>query len=84
MVIAVHVVHLRRIEEKKDEEVAAAKEGDKKDEAHCSWGLSEKRSRHHGVFCDANFVDEELDDEHDTNHKRYQDVDATPWVLIYC
>ena len=83
MVIAVHVVHLRRIEEKQDEKVAAAEEGDEKDEDHCSSGLPEKGSRHHGVFCDANFVDEKLDDEHDTNHKWYQDVDATPGVLNY-
>ena len=82
MVVAVHVVHLRRVEEKEDEEVAAAEEGDKKDEGHCSSGLVEKGSRHHGVLRDANFVDEEIDDEHDTDHERYQDVDATPWVLI--
>lgn len=84
MVVAVHVVHLRRVEEKEDEEVAAAEEGDKKDKGHRSPGLPEKGPRHHGVFCDANLIDEELDDEHDTNHERYQDVDAAPWVLIYC
>ena len=81
MVITVHVVHLRRIEEKQDEKVTAAKEGDEKDEAHGPWGLPEKRRRHHRILRDADFVDEELDDEHDTDHKRYQDVDAAPWVL---